>query len=194
MTIQTRDLVVGYRKTPVAPIDDLTITPEYVWLIVGPNGAGKTTLLKTLAGLLAPVAGRIEPAPRPGRGGAIFVHSVPHLFAGTTADNLHVATRDDAKASAIADEFGLQSLLRQDVRTLSHGQRQRAALARAIAAEPQVLLLDEPEGGLDDASLDAWRTFAAGVAERRHMTLVLAAHRPAGLEGLPVRTITLGRA
>jgi ATP-binding cassette subfamily C protein CydC len=70
--------------------------------------------------------------------------------------------------------------------------RQRAALARAILAGPAVLLLDEPEGGLDQSALGIWRAFATRVVNQAALTLIVAAHRPAGLEGLPVRTIALG--
>ena len=189
--LATRNLIIGYNGLAIAAVSDLTIAADHVWLVTGPNGSGKTTLLKTLAGLLRPVAGEVIPPPRGGRHAAVFVHSVPYLFAGTVADNMHVHARSGAEISRIADEFGLQPLLHAAVHTLSHGQRQRVALARAVACEPRVLLLDEPEGGLDDAALAAWRAFASGVAERRHLTLVLAAHRPAGLEGLPVETISL---
>ena len=69
--------------------------------------------------------------------------------------------------------------------------RQRAALARAILSRPAVLLLDEPEGGLDETALAIWRSVASRLVSKREVTLVVAAHRPAGLEGLPVRPIEL---
>ena len=73
----TRALTVGYRNRAVCSVPDLELAPGTIWLFTGANGSGKTTLLKTLAGLLPPVSGSITPSPQPGRGGAVFVHSVP---------------------------------------------------------------------------------------------------------------------
>jgi ABC-type multidrug transport system ATPase subunit len=183
-------LSVGYDGRAVAAIPDVTFSPEAIWLVTGPNGSGKTTLLKTLAGLLHPVAGGIAPAPTRGRGGAVFVHSTPFLFAGTARTNFHIAEHAHDAIERTADEFGLSGVLDTPVGTLSHGQRQRVALARAVLTGPKLLLLDEPEAALDRASLDGWRGFLAKVVGRG-LTIVLAAHRPAGLDGLPLKTIEL---
>jgi ABC-type multidrug transport system ATPase subunit len=193
LTLATRGLTVGYRGRGVATIPDLTLGPDAVWLVAGPNGSGKTTLLKTLAGLLPPVAGGVFPEPVQGPGGAIFVHSTPFLFAGSARTNLQLSARRHADIDRAASEFGLGAVLDLPVTSLSHGQRQRVALARAVLAGPKLLLLDEPEASLDQASLDAWRSFVARVAGR-DMTIVLAAHRPAALEGVTVQTIALSGA
>ena len=190
-TVATRALRVGYGGRAVAAIADLALAPGHVWLVTGQNGSGKTTLLKTLAGLLPPVGGIISlPLPR-GRHGAVFVHSTPWLFRGTLRHNLRVASRAPARVDAVVRQFGLERWLDQQVAHLSHGLRQRTAIARAILCEPQLLLLDEPEGGLDDAAMAAWRSFAKAIVDAREVTMVVAAHRPAGLDGLPVRTIEL---
>ena len=161
MTLTTRGLVVGYHDHAVCQVPDLALAPGTIWLFTGSNGSGKTTLLKTLAGLLAPMSGSISPAPRPGREGSVFVHSVPVLFRGSLRHNLALSDHDSQQVAAAAAEFGLSDRLDQPAGQLSHGLRQRTALARAILARPQVLLLDEPEGGLDESALTTWRTFAA---------------------------------
>jgi NitT/TauT family transport system ATP-binding protein len=189
--LTTRRLSVGYNGRAVCSVPDLDLAPGTIWLVTGPNGAGKTTLLKTLAGLLPAVAGSIAPTPQPGRGGCVYVHSSPVIFRGSLRHNLHLGDRHaDAIASAAA-EFGLSDRLEQPARELSHGLRQRAAMARAILAHPAVLLLDEPEGGLDASALAVWQSFAARVVRERQFTLVVAAHRPAGLQGLPMTEIQL---
>jgi ABC-type multidrug transport system ATPase subunit len=190
-TLATRGLGVGYGGRVVARAPDLALAPRTVWLVTGPNGSGKTTLLKTLAGLLPSVSGAIVPPPHRGANANVFVHSTPVLFRGSLRHNLSVTGSGPDAIAAVAAEFGLADRLEQPIHELSHGMRQRAALARAILSQPMVLLLDEPEGGLDESALGMWRAFAARVVEERRVTLVVAAHRPAGLEGLPVRTIEL---
>jgi ABC-type multidrug transport system ATPase subunit len=186
-----RALGVGYGRKLVAHVPDLDLSPGVVWLVTGANGSGKTTLLKTLGGLLRPVSGTVTPAPRLGTGGNVFVHSSPVLFRGSLRHNLAIAASDKDAIRAAAHDFGLDDRLDQPVHELSHGMRQRAALARAILSRPSLLLLDEPEGGLDESALAMWRSFAARVVGEGRITLVIAAHRPAGLEGLPVKAIEL---
>jgi ABC-type multidrug transport system ATPase subunit len=173
-------------------VPDLDLNPGKIWLITGPNGSGKTTLLKTLAGLLPAVSGSITPAPHSGRGGSVYVHSAPVIFRGSLRHNLQMGDRHGEAVARAAAEFGLIDRLDQPASELSHGLRQRAAMARAVLAQPNVLLLDEPEGGLDASALTIWRSFAARVAQDHSLTLVVAAHRPAGLDGLPLEELKLG--
>lgn len=170
----TRALVVGYDGVAVTPMQDLTVAPGDRIVIAGHNGSGKTTVLKTLAGLLPPVSGTLT-GPAPGASGAVYVHPTPFLFAGTGRHNVLLGAHGDrAEADRAIASLEAASFSDADIRMLSNGQRQRLALARALAARPRVLLVDEPETGLDAAGLDAWTRV---LADRRDIAIIIASHR-----------------
>jgi ABC-type multidrug transport system ATPase subunit len=189
--VRTRNLIVGYAGQAAAAIPDLDLIGGVVWLVTGSNGAGKTALLKTLAGLLPPVSGRVERRCEMGVGGAIYVHSVPYVFAGTVRRNLMLARPRREDLQAVADAFGLLPFADRDASTLSHGQQRRLAVARALVGRPSLLLVDEPEGGLDDEAIGAWRACALRAVEDGEPALVVAAHRPIAFQGIPVREVRL---
>jgi ABC-type transport system involved in cytochrome bd biosynthesis fused ATPase/permease subunit len=188
--IRTRDLLVGYRRAAAA-VPDFDLSPGLVWHVTGPNGSGKTALLKTVADLLRPIAGRIERGVGRRSCRAIYVHSTPYLFAGSVRRNLSLArpAREDLESAAVT--FGLSPMLDRDAAILSHGEQRRVALARAIAGRPQLLLVDEPEGGLDEESLEGWRACMVRAIEEGDTALVVATHRPVAFDGIPVREIRL---
>ncbi len=188
---RTRNLVVGYAGVAAAAIPDLDFIGGVVWHVTGSNGAGKTAFLKTLAGLLPPIAGRVERQCAIGLRGAIYVHSMPYLFAASVRRNLMLARPRQDDLRVVADAFGLLPLVDRDASMLSHGQQRRVALARALVGHPSLLLVDEPEGGLDDEALGAWRACAIRAVEAGEPTLVVAAHRALAFEGIPVREIRL---
>jgi molybdate transport system ATP-binding protein len=141
------------------PLDRVPVT-----VLFGPSGAGKTTLLRMLAGLERPDAGAIEfrgsawcniedgvcLPPQQRRAGFLFQESAlfPHL---TVRQNVRFAARGK-KADELMRSFGLGELAGRYPDAISAGQRQRVALARALAAEPALLLLDEPLSALDAAT------------------------------------------
>lgn len=145
--------------------------------ILGPNGAGKTTLLLALQGLI-PAAGTVE---RTGRSAGVFAQ--PSVLRGTALWNVAVIVRavlgvgaaeaGERARRALAD-VDLGDRERADARTLSTGQRQRLALARALACEPQNLFLDEAFANIDADGRPALRALVRSYADRCRCTLVVA--------------------
>jgi ABC-type Mn2+/Zn2+ transport system ATPase subunit len=190
--IEAIDLVVGYDAKPVADVGSFRVQADRLTVVTGPNGSGKTTLLKTLAGLLPPVRGRIVPQIRRGGGGAVFVHSTPYLFTGTVRQNLQLVTHgDEGRARDALRTLDVEQLWNEDVRRLSTGQRQRVAIARALAAKPGLLLIDEPEGGLDAEGVSSWHQIVEQALSARQPSIVIATHQLSALEGLPLNVVPL---
>lgn len=171
------------------------------WTIVfGPSGAGKTTLLRLLAGLDqphhgAPVAGRVvldrlvltDTAKgiwrAPGHRRIAFVTQQPSLFPHlTAAENVAYGLRGADRASRTArvgealELVGATSLSALHPRNLSGGQAQRIALARALATNPRLLLLDEPFSALDGVASDALLTKLQAWLRTRNVQAVMATH------------------
>ena len=188
--LTTRALVVGYAGVGVARLPDLTIAAGDRLVIRGANGSGKTTVLKTLARLLAPVSGEASGVPA-GPGGAVYVHPAPFLFAGTGARNVLLGAHGDrAAASRALDALGAAAFAHADVRTLSNGQRQRIALARALASHPVLLLIDEADTGLDPEGAASWQRALAGHAG---LAVVIASPTTEARSQNPeYRSVTLG--
>lgn len=149
---------VGHTWSAGAPLfEDLDVTFESgrVWALVGPSGSGKSTLLSVLAGMQTPSSGTVERAQGER---VVWVFQNPFGVAGRTALD-HVALprlaagssrrRADEDALALLDRFGLGSRAHARFSELSGGEAQRLMLARAVAARPGVMLVDEPTAQLD---------------------------------------------
>jgi thiol reductant ABC exporter CydD subunit len=212
--IALRAVTLSYpgRGRPALDEVSLTIRPGEQIILTGPNGAGKSSLLALLLRFAAPASGAITagsvdlaeiPADR-WRSQIAWVPQHPHLFTATVAENIALgepgASREDIAAAARlagADEFirrlrdGYDTVLTEDARSLSAGQRQKLALARAFLRRAPVLLLDEPTAHLDPVSAD--RVMAALEDQLADRTVVLVTHRPPppGRAGRPTRILTL---
>ena len=148
------------------------------WLVLGPSGSGKSTLLHLIAGLLEPSEGTVEAARPVG-----IVPQKLHLISSlTVAQNLLLAQylagvkQDPARAAQVLASVGLAERAAARPRELSHGQAQRAAVARAVMNRPRLLVADEPTSNLDDAHCAAALDLLETQAAECGATLVVATH------------------
>ena len=154
----------------------LTIAAGAPTVLIGPNGAGKTTLLRLVMGLIRPTHGRVtwggrETATAPRRA---IVFQRPVMLRRSAAGNIRYALaaagvprpQRDARERELCALVGLDGLSDRPARKLSGGEQQRLALARALAKEPQILLLDEPTASLDPAATKAIEDVIRAVVAR----------------------------
>jgi ABC-type multidrug transport system ATPase subunit len=186
-----RDLVVGYGTRVVAAVGTFQIEPGRITVVTGPNGAGKTTLLKTIAGLLPPLGGSLRPSLGSGRAAAVFVHSTAFLFVGTVRSNMLLISKDEERSLDALRRLHVEDLWEADTLRLSSGQRQRVAIARALAVEPRLLVLDEPDGGLDSFAVESWRDVLRDATAAGNPCIALATHDTSTVDELPVQVVSL---
>lgn len=189
--IECHGLAVGYRGHAVVGGIDLTLGAGQWLAVIGTNGSGKSTLLKTLAGLIAPVAGTAAvtgPGGSPHRASISYLsqsHEQGFLLPIRSRDVVcmgrwpargltgRLRSDDQAMVDDAMSAMGITDLADQPLGTLSGGQCQRVHLAQAICRRADVLLLDEPTAGLDAASRE--RYLAVMDSERQRGSLVVTA-------------------
>ncbi len=169
------------------PIDLVVGDNDFV-TILGPSGCGKSTLLRLVAGLDAPTAGRIVldgrpiAAPGPDRGMVFQSYTLfPWL---TIADNIAFGLREKGVPAATRarivtewlERVGLTGFAQHYPKQLSGGMQQRTAIARALANEPAILLLDEPFGALDNQTRALMQELLLGIWEREQKTVLFVTH------------------
>ena len=187
--LEVEGLCSGYGRVPVLHGIDLKVAEGEIVGILGHNGMGKTTLLKTLMGTVAATSGTVVfdgvdvtrmPAHERNRMGLAYVPQgrgiFPHL---SVLDNLRmgVAAHEDDEDQAIRrilEEFPrLERLLDRDGGELSGGEQQLLAIARALASEPQLVLLDEPTEGIQPSIVDEISDVLEKLNRRRGISMVL---------------------
>lgn len=185
-----------YGARPVVEVDGFHLPAGGLVAVVGPNGAGKSTLLRLLALLERPTEGRVLLDNRPvweagaasvraARRRVTLVEQRPILFRGTVRENLAFglkvrgapggATRDTLEA--VADRLGLSQLLDRRRPELSDGEVQRVAVGRALAARPDVLLLDEPVSSADRTAAQTLYRELEHERRERGVSVCLASHQ-----------------
>jgi branched-chain amino acid transport system ATP-binding protein len=180
--LEIEGLDAGYERTAVVRDLTLSVASGEVVALLGPNGAGKTTTLLTVAGLLAPISGEVRllggpvdhRAPhRNARRGLTLVTEERSLFpALTVGDHLRLAA-DDGSTRAAAWFPALGRLLGRRAGLLSGGEQQMLAIARALAARPRVLLVDEMSLGLAPVIVDELAHVIRSAADEDGIAVVL---------------------
>ncbi len=179
--ITISQLDVHREGNSICSVESLSIPSAGRIGVLGANGSGKTTLLRVMAGLTDEFSGRCQVETDHLQ--RTFVHQHPFLFRGTVLSNICYGLRCRHRNKRAATDQAMHWLKRLDIehlanRTtykLSGGEIRRVALARALAFEPQLLLLDEPLAELDP---QATETVCAILCELKNTTLVIASPTP----------------
>jgi thiamine transport system ATP-binding protein len=199
---------IGVRFDTIEILRQATLRVERaeVVALLGPSGSGKSTLLRVIAGILRPDSGRvwigtddITSLPAHQRGvGMVFQDNqlFPHM---STIDNVAYGLRvagvgkveRHERGAAWLDRVGLAGFERRNVTELSGGEAKRVALARTLAAEPSVVLLDEPLTGLDRELHDHLATQLAQLLVEHSITAVLVTHDPAEADVVASRSVRM---
>ena len=189
--ISFRDVALGYDGVPVLEGLTLDVRPGEFLALVGSNGCGKSTILKAMAGIVEPLRGRIQKgsAKRPVRFGYVpqgeTIEMVFPLTAfqvalmgtyGRVGPGHSTSHADRERVRACLADVGLSDLARKPFPALSGGQRQRVLIARALAGEPDVLLLDEPLSGIDLRAAQTIMDLIVRLHRDRGLTTIMVSH------------------
>jgi len=185
--IKFNSVTIGYGKKKIIENINVSLLENDFVGIVGPNGAGKTTFLRTLLGNLKPLSGTIEKNSH--RFGYVPQRdTVQPLLPYTVADVVMMGryslmgvfdkpTKKDREAVDTSLEYvGIQHLKNYNYNSLSGGQRQRTLIARALAVEPNILILDEPTNGMDTPSHYSLLDLISGLHNQNKLTILLVSH------------------
>lgn len=189
LAVQLRGVTATYASTTALADVDLDVPAHRVTVLVGPNGSGKSTLLGVLAGLHAPAHGTVCRGHTERPALVLQRSAVPDALPATVRDTVAMGrwahlgpwrrrTRADrAVVAECMERLGIAELAQRPLGSLSGGQRQRTLLAQGLAQRSDLLLLDEPDAGLDTAARESilgilTEVCAAGV------TIVHATHSP----------------
>jgi len=192
LVVELSGIRVIHDGRTVLDVPDLTVAQGEALAVIGPNGAGKSSLLRVIGALEAPAAGTVrfqgEPVVAESalavRRRMASVFQEPLLADTTVFDNVAMGLRFRGVARGHVEtrvarwlaRFAIAPLARRPARTLSGGEAQRAALARALVVEPELLLLDEPFSALDQPTREALIGDLGRILREERITTVLVTH------------------
>ncbi len=206
--IDFRNVTFAYGREPIVEDVNLSVGPREMTCIVGPNGGGKTTLLKLMLGLLRPRVGQVRILGKsPERARPHIGYMPQHIhydprFPVTVMDIVMMgrlragwggrySKADRAAALSALAELGIEALAPTPFAQLSGGQRQRVLIARALACEPALLLLDEPTANVDALAEGKMLDFMRELSHR--MAIVMVSHDLGFVAGVVENVICVNR-
>ena len=186
--LKLENLTIGYDKKGLLQTTDISIERGQFWGILGPNGSGKSTLLKTVLGLIPPVEGRMESenemvygyVPQNEKLDAIFPISVQELVSmgrySRVPPGKGLSEEDKAAVLESMEKVGISHLAERTFRSLSAGEKQRSLLARAIAGEPDILVLDEPTAAVDIRGEAQIMSLVENIKNKNGLAVLMVSH------------------
>lgn len=185
--IELKNISIGYGKKIIAKNINVEICENDYIGLVGPNGAGKTTLLHTLLGILSPIKGKLIKdqlrfgyVPQRDTVQPLLPYNVFDVVMMGRYPLMKTLQRPKDNDINIVKEcltkVGISHLENQLYNNLSGGQRQRTLIARALAVEPDILILDEPTNGMDTPSHHSLLTLINQLHKDKHLTIILVSH------------------
>lgn len=205
LELNAQSLVKRYGARELFNIHHLQMQEGESLYLSGDNGAGKTTLMKILSGLEKPCSGSVDVSPGVKRWWAnrlhpqvIYLHQTPYIFKGDVETNLAYglkARRQDQqkikqKVSKALSWARLEPLAKQSAHSLSGGEKQRLALARAWVLDPRLLFLDEPTANLDKQSIATVADLVGDLLEQG-TTVMVSSHQENKVTELCTRRLHL---
>jgi zinc transport system ATP-binding protein len=201
LALRFQGVSFAYGHSPPALRDvDLEVERGEFVAIAGPNGGGKTTLVRLVVGLEQPTAGRVELMvrkvgylPQRTQAGIDAPLTVRELFTTGRASRARLmgplCAADRLSVQEAIDRVGLSPSADRRLTTLSGGQQQRAFIAKALAADPELLVLDEPTTGVDVEAQDAIAALLQRLRSELEMTILYVSHEFGAVEGFVERIV-----
>jgi ABC-type Mn2+/Zn2+ transport system ATPase subunit len=201
LTLERADF--GYEGRPVVRGASLAVRAGEFVVLLGSNGSGKTTLLRGLLGFLPPLAGRVSRRPGLRIGYVPQRETLDPLYPLSAFDVARLGSwrdlpfwrpggaRERARAREALEACRAGELARVRYAALSGGQRQRVLLARALASEPELLLLDEPTAGVDPAAEQEILDLLRELRQRRGLSVWMVTHHVHAIRGRADRSVVL---